>query len=114
MSGYEKYREKRSSWGIGALGSLVVEIETEDGTIGVATGSGGVPAAWMIKNHFARFVVGQDARNINMIWDQLYRVLAALCAQGPADHGDQRRRPRALGSRRQGARRSRSTISSAA
>ena len=28
MSGYEKYREKRSSWGIGALGSLVVEIET--------------------------------------------------------------------------------------
>lgn len=73
MSGYEKYREKRSSWGIGAMGSLVVELETEDGTIGVATGSGGVPAAWMIKNHFARFVVGQDARNTNMIWDQLYR-----------------------------------------
>ena len=39
MSGYPKYREKRSSWGIGVLGSLVVEIETEDGTVGVATGS---------------------------------------------------------------------------
>jgi L-rhamnonate dehydratase len=73
MSGYPKYREKRSSWGIGVLGALVVEIETEDGTVGVATGSGGVPAAWMIKHHFARFVVGQDARNVNMIWDQLYR-----------------------------------------
>jgi len=73
MSGYEKYREKRSSWGIGVLGAIVVEIETEDGVVGVATGSGGVPAAWMIHNHFRRFVVGQDARNINMIWDQLYR-----------------------------------------
>ncbi len=109
MSGYPKYREKRSSWGIGVLGSLVVEIETEDGTVGVATGSGGVPAAWMIKHHFARFVVGQDARNVNMIWDQLYRVVAALWPQGPADHGDQRRRPGALGPDRQGARASRST-----
>jgi L-rhamnonate dehydratase len=73
MSGYEKYREKRSSWGIGVLGAIVVEIETEDGVVGVATGSGGVPAAWMIHHHFRRFIVGQDARNINMIWDQLYR-----------------------------------------
>lgn len=73
MSGYEAYRAKRSSWGIGVLGSLVVEIEAEDGTTGVATGTGGVPAAWMIKHHFARFLVGQDARNVNMIWDQLYR-----------------------------------------
>ena len=73
MSGYEKYREKRSSWGIGVLGAIVVEIETEDGVTGVATGSGGVPAAWMIHHHFRRFLVGQDARNINMIWDQLYR-----------------------------------------
>jgi len=73
MSGYAKYRERRSSWGIGVLGALVVEIETEDGTVGVATGSGGAPAAWMIKHHFARFLIGEDARNLNMLWDQLYR-----------------------------------------
>jgi L-rhamnonate dehydratase len=74
MSGHPQYREKRSSWGIGVLGALVVEIETEDGTVGVATGSGGAPAAWLIRHHFARFVVGQDARNLNLIWDQLYRA----------------------------------------
>ncbi len=74
MSGYAKYREKRSSWGIGVIGSLVVEIETEDGTVGVATGTGGVPAAWLIKHHYARFVVGEDARNINRIWDEMYRA----------------------------------------
>lgn len=74
MSGYARYREKRSSWGIGVLGSLVVEIETEHGTTGVATGSGGMPAAWMIRNHFARFLVGEDARNTNRIWDEMYRA----------------------------------------
>jgi L-rhamnonate dehydratase len=73
MSGYAKYREKRSSWGIGVVGALVVEIETEDGTVGVVTGSGGVPAAWLIRHHFSRFIVGEDARNINRIWDELYR-----------------------------------------
>ena len=74
MSGHAKYRDKRSSWGIGVLGSLVVEIETEDGTVGCATGSGGEPAAWLIRNHFARFLVGEDARNINRIWDEMYRA----------------------------------------
>ena len=74
MSGHPAYRDKRSSWGIGVLGSLVVEIETDDGTIGVAAGSGGPPAAWLVRHHFARFLIGQDARNINQIWDQLYRA----------------------------------------
>jgi len=74
MSGYPAYSDKRTSWGIGVLGSIVVEIETEDGTIGVATGTGGVPAAWLIENHFARFLIGQDARNTNLIWDQMYRA----------------------------------------
>ena len=74
MSGYARYREKRSSWGIGVLGTLVVEIETEDGATGVATGTGGAPAAWIIRQHFARFLIGEDARNINLLWDQMYRA----------------------------------------
>ena len=74
MSGYPPYKEKRTSWGIGVLGSIVVEIEAEDGTVGIATGTGGVPAAWLIQNHFRRFLAGQDARNTNMIWDQMYRA----------------------------------------
>ncbi|SMX23983.1 L-rhamnonate dehydratase [Boseongicola aestuarii] len=74
MSGYADYREKRTSWGIGVLGSIVVEIEADDGTVGVATGTGGFPAGWLIENHFSRFLVGQDARNTNLIWDQMYRA----------------------------------------
>lgn len=74
MHAYPEYRAKRSSWGINVLGSLIVEIEAADGTIGVAAGSGGMPAAWLIRNHFDRFLRGQDARNTNRIWDQLFRA----------------------------------------
>ena len=35
MSCYEQYRAERKSWGINALGSVVVEVEAEDGTCGV-------------------------------------------------------------------------------
>ena len=74
MSGYPQYKASRSSWGIGVLGSIVVEIETEGGVTGVATGFGGQPAAWLVRNHFSRFLVGSDARDINRMWDQMFRA----------------------------------------
>lgn len=74
MSGHPQYKASRSSWGIGVMGSIVVELETEAGITGVATGFGGYPAAWLIKHHFSRFLVGEDARNIAKIWDQMFRA----------------------------------------
>ncbi|KAJ3881562.1 MAG: putative racemase [Lentinula lateritia] len=74
MSGYEQYRHSRTSWGIGVLGSLVVTITASDGTQGVATGFGGPPACWLIREHFARFVIGSDPRDTNRIWDQMFRA----------------------------------------
>ena len=35
MSSYPRYQQYRKSWGINALGSVIVEVETEDGTTGV-------------------------------------------------------------------------------
>ena len=74
MSGYPEYKASRTSWGIAVLGSIVVEIETKGGKIGVATGLGGPPACFMIEKHFRRFLVGADPRDINRIWDQIYRA----------------------------------------
>ena len=74
MSAYEEFKASRLSWGIDVLGSIVVEIVAEDGTTGVATGFGGEPAAWLIRNHFERFLKGTDARRINRINDQLFRA----------------------------------------
>ena len=39
MSGYPQYTKTRTSWGINALGSCVVEVEASDGTIGVYAGA---------------------------------------------------------------------------
>ena len=51
MSGYAEYKASRTSWGIAVLGSILVEIETESGVVGVATGLGGPPACFMIEKH---------------------------------------------------------------
>jgi L-rhamnonate dehydratase len=74
MSGYPEYKASRTSWGISVLGSIVVEIETQGGLVGVATGLGGPPACFLIESHFRRFLIGADPRDVNRIWDQLYRA----------------------------------------
>jgi L-alanine-DL-glutamate epimerase-like enolase superfamily enzyme len=45
-----------------ALGSVVVEVETDDGTTGVGVSIGGEPACYIIEHHLSRFVEGQDPR----------------------------------------------------
>lgn len=74
MSKYTEYKASRTSWGIGVLGSVVVEIEIGDGTMGVATGLGGDPSCFLIEKHFKRFLVGSDPRDIAKIWDQMFRA----------------------------------------
>ena len=49
MSVYEEYKTSRSSWGIGALGTVVCEVETTTGVIGV-----GISSAWAATGVAAR------------------------------------------------------------
>ncbi|KAI4272363.1 MAG: hypothetical protein L6R38_006628 [Xanthoria sp. 2 TBL-2021] len=74
MSGWEKYRESRTTWGINVLGSFCVEIEASNGVKGFATGFGGPPACWLAKQHFERFLIGADPRNTNLLFEQMYRA----------------------------------------
>lgn len=74
MSAYAEYKDSRTSWGIGALGSILVEVEDEQGNIGVSTGFGGEPACYLIEKHFKRFIVGQETHNLNLMWDQMFRA----------------------------------------
>ncbi|KAK4171507.1 putative dehydratase [Triangularia setosa] len=73
-SRWEKYRASRTSWGINVLGSFFVEIEASDGTVGFATGFGGPPACWLVHQHFERFLIGEDPRNTNHLFEQMYRA----------------------------------------
>ncbi len=74
MSQYPEFRATRTSWGIDVLGTLVVEVETRDGVIGFGVSTGGVPAAWIVEQHLARFVVGKTPWDVETIWDQMYRA----------------------------------------
>jgi L-rhamnonate dehydratase len=72
MSRYPEYRQSRHSFGINVLGTLVVEIEAADGTVGFAVTTGGEPAAFIVERHLARFLEGRDPTAIEKIWDQMY------------------------------------------
>jgi len=73
MSGHSEYKRHRKSWGINAIGSMVVEIEADDGTCGCGVTIGGMPGCYIVENHLARFVEGQDPRNVELMWDQMFR-----------------------------------------
>jgi len=72
MARYPEYRQSRQSFGINVLGSLVVEIEADDGTVGFAVTTGGELGCWIIERHLARFIEGQPVTDIEKIWDQMY------------------------------------------
>jgi len=72
MGKYPEYRQSRQSFGINVLGTLVVEVEADDGTTGFAVTTGGELGAWIIEKHLARFVEGQLVTDLEKIWDQMY------------------------------------------
>jgi len=74
MSVHPPYKKHRKSWGINAIGSMVVEIEADDGTCGVGITIGGEAGCYIVENHLSRFCEGQDPRNIELMWDQMFRA----------------------------------------
>src|SRR5688500_11218251 len=72
MSKYPEYRERRSSFGLNVLGTVVVEVESSSGEVGIGVSTGGVPACWIIEQHLARFVEGRRASDVELMWDQMY------------------------------------------
>lgn len=73
MSVYPDYRESRQSFGLNVLGTLVVEVEADDGTVGFSVTTAGDLGAWIVEKHLARFVEGAKVTDVERIWDQMYR-----------------------------------------
>ena len=74
MSRFPKYSGPRSSWGVASVGSVIVEIEDEEGRVGIGTSTGAEAAAFVIERHLARFVEGQNVRDRAYIWEQMWRA----------------------------------------
>ncbi|CAH2782974.1 MAG: Mandelate racemase /muconate lactonizing enzyme related protein (MR/MLE) [uncultured Paraburkholderia sp.] len=77
MARYPEYRQSRQSFGINVLGTLVVEIEASDGTVGFVVTTGGEIGAFIVEKHLARFLEGQLVTDIEKMWDQMY--YSTLC-----------------------------------
>jgi L-rhamnonate dehydratase len=82
MSLYPEYRATRSSFGLNVLGTVVVEIETASGVVGVGVSTGGIPACFVVERHLARFVEGADPHDIERIWDQMWRATMSYGRKG--------------------------------
>src|SRR3546814_18862549 len=74
MARYPDYRQSRQSFGINVLGTLVVELEAEDGTVGFAVTTGGEPAAYVVEKHLSRFLIGRDPAAYEKIRSEERRV----------------------------------------
>ncbi|ODC03553.1 L-rhamnonate dehydratase [Terasakiispira papahanaumokuakeensis] len=74
MSKYPQYRMTRKSFGLNVLGSLVVEIEASDGTVGFAVTTAGDIGAFIVERHLARFLEGQKITDIELMWDQMFNA----------------------------------------
>ncbi len=72
LARYPEYRQSRRSFGIDVLGTLVVEIEASDGTVGFAVTTGGEIGAFIVEKHLARFLEGQLVTDIEKMWDLMY------------------------------------------
>ena len=72
MAKYPEYRQSRRSFGINVLGTLVVEIEADNGTVGFAVTTGGEIGAYIVEKHLSRFLEGRKVTEIEKIWDQMY------------------------------------------
>jgi L-rhamnonate dehydratase len=72
MARYPEYRDSRRAFGLNVLGTLVVEIEADDGTIGFSVTTAGEIGAYIVEKHLARFIEGRSVTEIEKIWDQMY------------------------------------------
>ncbi|MCY3781035.1 MAG: L-rhamnonate dehydratase [Chloroflexi bacterium] len=86
MSVYEEYKTSRTSWGINALGDVIVEVELDNGMIGVGISTGGEPACFIIERHLKRFLLGQSPYDVELIWDQMWRATLPYGRKGLAIH----------------------------
>jgi L-rhamnonate dehydratase len=55
-------------------GSVLVEIETDEGYAGVGLGGGGWPGAFVVEHYLSPLLVGENPLDVERLWERLYRA----------------------------------------
>ncbi len=74
MSRWPEFRGGRRAWGLTGPGVFIVEVETDDGHIGLGHSSGAEMGAFIVEHHLARFVEGRELTReaIEDAWEQMF------------------------------------------
>lgn len=87
MTKYAEFRDNRSAAiGRDAGASVLVEVESASGVVGIATTSGGVVAASIIELHLADMVEGESPFAHERLWDRMFRSTLAYGRKGVVMH----------------------------
>ncbi len=73
MSKFPRFKRHRSLYGARQWPGFAVKVTAEDGTWGLASGSGRAAAA-IISDAFAHILVGEECLAIEKLWDLMFRV----------------------------------------
>lgn len=103
MSKYRDYEQSRQSFGINVLGTLVVEVEAENGQTGFAVSTAGEMGCFIVEKHLNRFIEGKCVSDIKLIHDQMLSPVL-LRLWWPGDEYDFLCRSGSVGSVRQSGR----------
>ena len=82
MSKYKEYEASRQSFGINVLGSLIVELEADNGVKGFAVSTGGILGCFIAEKHLSRFVKGRCVSDIKLIHDQMINATMYYSGSG--------------------------------
>jgi L-rhamnonate dehydratase len=65
-------------------GSILVQIKTDAGLVGYGLGGGGGAAVYIIENHLKDLLLGADARNVDLLWEQIFSSTSFYGRKGVA------------------------------
>ena len=82
MSKYTQYEQSRQSFGINVLGTLIVEVEADNGQTGFAVSTAGEMGCFIVEKHLNRFIEGKCVSDIKLIHDQMLNATLYYAGSG--------------------------------
>lgn len=87
MTKYPEFRDNRTAAiGRNAGGTVIVQVESASGVVGIGTTNGGVVSASIVELHLADVVEGESPYAHERIWDRMFRSTLAYGRKGVVLH----------------------------
>jgi L-rhamnonate dehydratase len=82
MSIYPQYQGRRSSWRGPNTQDVYIEVVSDEGLSGLGVTRGGIIVQTIIDHHLRALLLGMDHRDVELIWEQLFRATLAYGRKG--------------------------------